>query len=116
MPISTKELLPGTEVRLRGLRWEVVSSQSLGPQVLLRLRGLENAVLGRELDVLFPFEDDLEPVIHDVRPEALARVRRRAPIRVRAVNWRFLTPGNQRANDAPRVTTLGGLVPTGSRR
>jgi len=68
MGISTKEFLPGTEVRLRGLRWEVVSSQSLGPQTLFRLRGLENAVLGRELDVLYPFEDDLEPVIHPKAP------------------------------------------------
>jgi len=72
MGISTKEFLPGTEVRLRGLRWEVVSSQSLGPQVLFRLRGLENAVRGRELDVLHPFEDDLEPVIHDLRPDRAA--------------------------------------------
>jgi len=72
MAISTKELLPGTEVRLRGLRWEVVSAQSLGPQTLFRLRGLENAVLGRELDVLYPFEDDLQPVVHDLRPDRAA--------------------------------------------
>ncbi len=32
MTTSTLELLPGTEVHARGLRWEVVSSQSLGPQ------------------------------------------------------------------------------------
>ena len=50
------ELLPGTEVHARGLRWEVVSSQSLGPQTLFRLRGLENAVLGQELDAVYPFE------------------------------------------------------------
>ena len=39
MTTSTMELLPGTEVHARGLRWEVVSSQSLGPQTLFRLRG-----------------------------------------------------------------------------
>ena len=72
MVISTKELLPGTEVRLRGLRWEVVSTESLGPQTLFRIRGLENAVLGRELDILYPFEDDLEPVIHALRPDRAA--------------------------------------------
>lgn len=48
MTTSTMELLPGTEVHARGLRWEVVSSQSLGPQTLFRLRGLENAVLGQK--------------------------------------------------------------------
>jgi hypothetical protein len=37
MTTSTLELLPGTEVHARGLRWEVVSSQSLGPQTLFRL-------------------------------------------------------------------------------
>jgi hypothetical protein len=61
---STLDLLPGTEVRARGLRWEVVSSQGLGPQTLFRLRGLENAVLGRELDVLHPFET-IEPIRHE---------------------------------------------------
>ena len=44
-----------------------------------------------------------------VVPETLAEVSRPAPIRVRAVNWRFLTPGDQRANDTRRVSTLGGL-------
>jgi len=37
-------LLPGTEVEARGLQWEVVSSQQLGPQTLYRLRGLQGAV------------------------------------------------------------------------
>lgn len=61
-------LLPGTEVQARGLRWEIVTSQNLGPQTLYRLRGLENAVLGNELDVLFPFEA-IEPIAHDWRPD-----------------------------------------------
>jgi SNF2 family DNA or RNA helicase len=68
---STSQLLPGTEVQTRGLRWEVVSSQSLGPQMLYRLRGLENAVRGDELDVLVPFEQ-IEPVRHDWRPDRAA--------------------------------------------
>lgn len=76
MTTSTMELLPGTEVHARGLRWEVVSSQSLGPQTLFRLRGLENAVLGNELDILHPFEP-IEPIRHDLRPD------RAAPL----VNW-----------------------------
>jgi SNF2 family DNA or RNA helicase len=53
------------------LRWEVVTSQNLGPQTLLRLRGTENAVLGQELDILCPFES-LEPVRHDLRPDRAA--------------------------------------------
>jgi len=43
---DSTELLPGTEVVARGLRWEVVSIESLGQETLFRLRGLENAVLG----------------------------------------------------------------------
>ena len=34
-------LLPGTEVEARGLRWELVLTQSLGQQTLYRLRGLD---------------------------------------------------------------------------
>jgi hypothetical protein len=70
------ELLPGTEVHARGLWWEVVSSEILGPETLFRLRGLENAVLGQKLDILYPFEE-IKPVIHDPPPE------RAAPL----VNW-----------------------------
>jgi len=63
MTTSTMELLPGTEVHARGLRWEVVSTQSLDPQTLFRLWGLENAVLGQELDAVYPFE----PIRHYLR-------------------------------------------------
>ncbi|SHJ80657.1 helicase-related protein [Desulfofundulus thermosubterraneus] len=70
------QLLPGTEVYARGLRWEVVSSESLGPQTLYRLRGMENAVLGHEIDILYPFES-IEPVRHELRPD------RAAPL----INW-----------------------------
>ena len=51
-----EQYLPGTEVEARGLRWEVVSTQQLGQQTLYRLRGLEGAVRGQELDLLSPFE------------------------------------------------------------
>ncbi len=71
MTTSTLDLLPGTEVHARGLRWEVVSSQGLGPQTLFWLRGLENPVLGHELDVLHPFEA-IEPTRHELRPERAA--------------------------------------------
>jgi hypothetical protein len=71
MDTATSILLPGTEVSARGLRWEVVHSENLGAQTLLRLRGLEAAVLGQEVDFLFPFE----PIVHDFRPERAAPLR-----------------------------------------
>ena len=68
------ELLAGTEVRARGLGWEVVFSESLGPQTLYRLRGLEGAVRGEEIDLLHPFEP-LERVIHDLQPQRAGPLR-----------------------------------------
>ncbi|NIN69744.1 MAG: hypothetical protein GTO63_34680, partial [Anaerolineae bacterium] len=55
-------LIPGTEVDARGLRWEVVFAEQLGPQTLYRLRGIEAALFGDEIDVLSPFED-VSPII-----------------------------------------------------
>src|SRR5262245_41456758 len=69
--VSTLNLLPGTVVSARGLRWEVVTSQNLGPQTLVRLRGTDNAVLGQELDILFPFES-VEAIRHELRPDRAA--------------------------------------------
>jgi hypothetical protein len=46
--MAMNELLPGTEVHARGLRWEIVFSQQLGPQTRFRLRGLERGMpMGR---------------------------------------------------------------------
>ena len=69
-----QELLPGTEVKARGLRWEVVFAERLGPQTLYRLRGLEGAVQGQELDLLHPFEP-LQRLVHDFQPEKAAPLR-----------------------------------------
>ncbi|BAC90682.1 helicase-related protein [Gloeobacter violaceus] len=66
--------LPGTEVQARGLRWAVVTADSLGPQTLYRLRGLEGAVLGQELDLLSPFEE-INPIERDLRPDKAAPLR-----------------------------------------
>ncbi len=65
------DLLPGTEVEARGLRWEVVFSQAAGQQTLYRLRGLEGAVRGRELDLLAPFEE-IRPKNRGFEPERAA--------------------------------------------
>jgi len=62
------ELLPGTEVTARGLRWELVYTQNLGSQVLHRLRGIEGDFAGQELDLLGPF-DEITPVARELRPE-----------------------------------------------
>lgn len=67
-------ILPGTEVHARGLRWEVVLTQNLGQQTLYRLRALDGALRGRELDLLHPFED-VKPVQHDFQPERAAPLR-----------------------------------------
>lgn len=61
-------LLPGTEVIARQLKWEVVTSQQLGQQTLYRLRGLEGALLGQELDLLHPFES-ITPVTRQLNPK-----------------------------------------------
>ena len=68
------QLIPGTEVRARGIRWEVVYSQVLGSQALFRLRGLEGALAGQELDLLHPFEP-IEPIIHAFQPQRAGRLR-----------------------------------------
>jgi superfamily II DNA or RNA helicase len=66
-----QDILPGTEVVARGLRWEVVLTQQLGAQTLYRLRGLELAVAGDEIDLLTPFEK-IDPVIHEIQPKKAA--------------------------------------------
>lgn len=59
------ELLPGTPVRARGLRWEVVFTQPVGEQTLCRIRAVDGELRGREFDVLTPFEK-LEPIVQDL--------------------------------------------------
>ena len=59
--------LPGTEVELRGLRWEVINATPMGDQTLIRLRGTGGAFGGSEVDVLTPFEE-VRPVVHQIDP------------------------------------------------
>jgi superfamily II DNA or RNA helicase len=73
-PFTMSELLPGTEVQARGLRWEVVFSQGLGSQFLYRLRSLEHGLRGQELDLLTPLER-IEPVIREIQPDRAAPLR-----------------------------------------
>jgi hypothetical protein len=67
-------LLPGTEVQARGLRWEVVFSQSPGTQTLYRLRGLHGAFKEKELDLVSPFET-VEHSFRNLNPERAGPIR-----------------------------------------
>ncbi len=67
-------LLPGTEVQARGLRWEIVFTESFGHQTLYRLRGLDGALQGQEFDLLHPLEP-IEPILRDLRPDRAAPLR-----------------------------------------
>ena len=68
---SLTQLLPGTEVHARGLRWEVVTSERLRATDPLPSAWVEHAVLGHEFDLLSPFEP-IEPVQHALHPERAA--------------------------------------------
>ncbi|WP_242045349.1 hypothetical protein [Anabaena catenula] len=88
-------LLAGTEVQARNMRWEVVSTTQLGQQTLYRLRCLEGELRGSEFDILYPFES-VEPVIRDLRPDRAAPLRKRKHckqlgrhIAVNCGNWRL---------------------------
>jgi ERCC4-related helicase len=67
-------LLPGTEVQARGLRWEVILSQPLGGQTLYRLRGLSGAFRNREIELLEPFET-IKPTLRELAPERAGPIR-----------------------------------------
>ncbi len=62
------ELLPGIEVKVRGLRWELVETQHSGEQTLYRLRGLEGVVQGIEIDIMNPLEE-IVPLATEINPE-----------------------------------------------
>jgi hypothetical protein len=64
---TADDVLPGTMVELRGLRWEVIDSTPMGDQTLLRLRGTGGAFGGSEVDVLTPFER-VKPISHEIDP------------------------------------------------
>ena len=73
--MAMSDLFSGTEVDAHGLRREIVFSQQLGPQTPFRLRGLGGTALGRERDLLHPFEP-VEPVVRKLRPERAAPLRK----------------------------------------
>jgi hypothetical protein len=72
------ELLTGTEVTARGLRWELAYTQNLGSQVLHRLRGIDGHFAGQEIDLLEPF-DEIIPVARELRPDRPAFTQKHDP-------------------------------------
>ena len=64
---SLQSLLAGTEVHARGLRWEIVGMLPQGDQTLVRLRGLEGVMQGKEMDLFHPLEE-VQPIQHDLNP------------------------------------------------
>lgn len=66
--------LPGTPVIARGLRWEVVECDSVGEQQRFRLRCVQGALRGQEMDLLAPFET-IEPLSRALEPEKAGLLR-----------------------------------------
>ena len=68
------ELIPGTEVETRGLRWQVVHIEEHAGGGVCRLRGLGGISAGEEIDVLLGLES-VNAVRHDVDPDRAGRLR-----------------------------------------
>jgi len=68
---SINQIIPGMEVIARDLRWEILHSENMGEQTRFRLRGLESAILGHEIDILHPFET-IDPLRKEIQPEKAA--------------------------------------------
>lgn len=67
------QLIPGTEVVARGLRWEVVFTQPAREQTLYRLRGLDGGMRNQEIDLLAPFEQ-VDPIARELDPNKASRL------------------------------------------
>lgn len=67
-------LLPGTPVVARGLQWEVVECDFAGEQQRFRLRCMQGALRGQEIDLLAPFEA-VEPLNKPLEPEKAGLLR-----------------------------------------
>lgn len=70
---SIASMLPGTRVAARGLSWEVVNVEPAGEQQRFRLRCLDGALRGDEVDFLSPFET-ITPIASELDPRRAARL------------------------------------------
>lgn len=67
-------LLPGTQVRARGLAWEVVHAEQASAQQRYRLRCTEGGLRGQEIDILAPFAV-VRPDVRELDPTRAGRLR-----------------------------------------
>lgn len=72
--MATSDLLPGTEVEARGLRWQVVRIEEQAGSRVCRLRGLGGIVAGEEVEVLLGLEP-VQAIRHTVDPTRAGRLR-----------------------------------------
>jgi hypothetical protein len=72
--MPTLDLIPGTEVEARGLRWQVVRIEEQASSCVCRLRGVGGVAAGEEIDVLLGLED-VHPIRHEVDPARAGRLR-----------------------------------------
>jgi superfamily II DNA or RNA helicase len=74
MKTDEPNLMPGTEVEARGLRWQVVHVDDHTGSGICRLRGLGGIASGEEIDVLLALED-VTPIRHEFDPSRAGRLR-----------------------------------------
>lgn len=72
--MSLVNLIPGTEVEARGLRWQVVRVDEQTGSPVCRLRGIGGISAGEEIDVLLGLEQ-VNAIRRDVDPERAGRLR-----------------------------------------
>ena len=72
--MSATDLIPGTEVEARGLRWQVVRIEEQAGSRVCSLRGIGGAIAGEEVDVLLGLEQ-VQAVRHEINPEHAGRLR-----------------------------------------
>ena len=68
------DLVPGTEVEARGLRWRVLRVDGQTGSRVCRLRGQGGVAAGEEIDILLDLEE-VRPIRHEIDPKRAGRLR-----------------------------------------
>ncbi len=66
-------ITPGVEVIFRDLKWEVIDVFSSGEDEIVRLRGGEGVVIGKEIEAIRSLEP-ITPIAFDINPEKASRL------------------------------------------
>ena len=74
MEMAVSDLIPGTEVEARGLRWRVVRIEEHAGSCICHLRGIGGVSAGEEIGILLGLEQ-VHPVRHEVDPARAGRLR-----------------------------------------